>query len=256
MHFRLTPTIKALAIACFATFIIQHTYDQFFGGHLLGWLALIPSAVVNQGWFWQLFTYAFLHADVLHLFLNLMMLVFIGTEIEAVWGRARFLRFYFFCSVSAGLLYLVLQTFIWKESGLYTPMVGASGAIYGLLMAYGLIFGERTLLFMLLFPMKAKHFVWVLALIEFMTTVFSGRGGLSSAAHLGGMFAGFAYLWVKASVQIAKKRKLSGGGLDPFGFKAKKKAKAKSHLKLVIDNEREAAHVEDDDSGQGPKTWH
>ncbi|MBC7692805.1 MAG: rhomboid family intramembrane serine protease [Methylotenera sp.] len=251
---RLTPTIKALVIAIFATFVIQQTADQFFGANLLGWLALIPSAVVIDHRIWQLFTYAFLHGDVMHLFLNLMMLVFIGTELETAWGRARFLRYYFFCSLSAGALYLILQLFVWKGNGLNTPMVGASGAIYGLLMAYGLIFGERVMLFMMLFPMKAKHFVWILAGIEFMTTVFSARGGLASAAHLGGMIAGFGYLWVRASISVAKKRSKTGK-VDLFGFKSKKKSKAKSHLKLVIDNEREDARV-DDGAGHDPKTWH
>ena len=98
------------------------------------------------------------------------MLAFIGWELESVWGTPRFLRFYFFCSVSAGMLYLFLASSSCTGSGLDTPMIGASGAIYGLLVAYGLIFGERVMLFMMLFPMKAKHFVWVLGLIEFMTT--------------------------------------------------------------------------------------
>jgi membrane associated rhomboid family serine protease len=249
MPIRLTKAVKAILILCFAAFVIQHAVDQFFGGNLLGWFALVPAQFILNHRFWQLFTYAFLHADVMHLFFNLMMLAFIGGEIEALWGTRRFLQYYFFCAVSAGVLYLVLQAFVWGGEALYVPMVGASGAIYGLLMAYGLIFGERTLLFMLLFPMKAKYFVWILAGIEFMSTVFSGRGGLSSAAHLGGMAAGFIYLWTKASYQIAKRRKS-----DPTLARAKKKKK--NHLKLITNNPRGKGGAGPDDSGEPPKTWH
>ncbi|MCM2277848.1 MAG: rhomboid family intramembrane serine protease [Oligoflexia bacterium] len=181
----------------------------------------------------------------MHLFLNLMMLVFIGGELEAVWGTARFLRFYFFCSLSAGVLYLLLQLLIWGESGLQTPMVGASGAIYGLLMAYGLLFGERVLLFMMLFPMKAKHFVWVLAAIEFMTTVYSGRGGLASAAHLGGMVAGFGALWGGAAWKVFRKHREQAREAS----KREKKRKAAEHLRLVVSNEEK-------DENERPKTWH
>jgi membrane associated rhomboid family serine protease len=246
MLIRLTRAVKVILIACFAAFIVQQTGDQFFGTELQSWFALIPSAFVLEYRFWQIFTYAFLHGDVMHLFLNLMMLVFIGGELESVWGTRRFVFYYFFCSICAGLLYLFLQMVVWRGTGLYTPMVGASGAIYGLLMAYGLIFGERVLLFMMLFPMKAKHFVWILAAIEFMTTVYSGRGGLASAAHLGGMVAGLGYLWGKAYLSLAKKRRAQGLTLTG---KVRKK-RSSQHLKLVINNERE------EESDDEPRTWH
>jgi membrane associated rhomboid family serine protease len=251
MNLRLTKAVKAILIACIAMFLLEKTVDQFLDGNLLGWFGLIPSGVVMQHRWWQLITYAFLHADVTHLFLNMLMLVFIASEIEAAWGTVRFLRYYFFCSISAGLLYLVLQMFVWGGQGLHTPMVGASGAIYGLLLAYGLMFGERVLLFMMLFPMKAKHFVWILGAVEFFTTVYSGRNGLSGAAHLGGMMAGLAYLWVKALYQ-SRKRQSSGKGPS----RLKKFRKNKGHLKLIIDNEQEINQLmHDDDHEGGPKTW-
>jgi membrane associated rhomboid family serine protease len=258
MNFRLTRAVKWLMIACFGMFLVQQTADQFFGGNVIGWLALVPSAFVIDHRFWQIFTYAFLHGDVMHLFLNLLMLAFIGSELESLWGIRRFLKYYFFCSVSAGALYLILQLLIWRGEGLHVPMVGASGAIYGLLMAYGLIFGERVLLFMLMFPMKAKHFVWILAGLEFLTTVYSSRGmgALASAAHLGGMIAGFGYLWVRATMQLAKKRRQSGPEGRGQGPAVKTKRR-RSHLKLIIDNERDLNRLmEEEDTGEGPKTWH
>ncbi len=252
MPIRLTRSVKYIAIACVAAFVVQHTVDQFFGGNLLGWFGLVPSGFALHYRFWQLFTYAFLHADVMHLFFNMLVLVFIGSELEAVWGMGRFLRYYFFCSVSAGILYLLLQMFIWGGEGLQIPMVGASGGIYGLLLAYGLIFGERILLFMLLFPMKAKYFVWILGGVEFFTTLFSGKSGLSSAAHLGGMLAGLGYLWVRATWIVARQRRAEGRS----SFWGRGRSKRKGNLRLVIDNEQKAGRHRDDDSDdQGPKIW-
>jgi len=230
--------VKALVISCLAVFVLQKGFDQFLGTHLLGILGLVPNAVAN-GAIWQLFTYAFLHADVSHLVLNLLMLAFIGSELEVVWGSRRFLIFYFFCAAMAAVFYLVLQLLFWQGS---VPMVGASGGIYGLLMAYGLLFGERVLLFMMLFPMKARHFIWVLAGVEFLTGLFSGvaGGALSSVAHLGGMAGGFAYIYGRGVWLISRRNRSSGG--------ASRKPKSKnSHLKLVVN--------QGSDDG-GAKTWH
>ena len=260
MQFRLTPAVKALSIICFGAFVVQQTADQFLGGNLLGFFALLPSGFVLEHRFWQLFTYAFLHGDLMHLVLNLAMLVFIGSELEAAWGTSRFLRFYFFCSIAAGLSYLFLQLFLGGQA-LHTPMVGASGAIYGLLMAYGLLFGNRVLLFMMLFPMKAKHFVWILAAIEFMSTVFSSRAGIAGIAHLGGMAAGWIYLWGYGAYLVMKRRRLDSqipGGRP-------KKRRSAGHLKLVTgreegkkdrgkDESRDSEY--EDDSDNSPKTWH
>ncbi len=251
MQLKMTPVVKALLIVCFGAFLIQQTADQFFGGHLLSLFGLIPYEFAVNYRFWQLFTYPFLHGDVLHLFLNLMVLAFIGTEIEAVWGKWRFVRFYSACSIAAGIFYLFLQFLVFGETGLHIPMIGASGAIYGLLIAYGLIFSERELLFMMIFPMKAKHFIWVIVAMEVMTTVFSGRGGgLSAAAHLGGMIAGFVYLWCEAMIIVARKKKAAEGG-------AKKSTSAK-HLKLVVNKPGTRGPSDDDttNSGQSPPTWH
>lgn len=244
---RLTPFVKWMLIACAAFFVVQQTSDQFLGGNLLEWLALVPAGFALQHRFWQLITYAFLHGDVVHLVLNMMMLVFIGSEIEALWGMRRFASFYFFCTTIAGGAYLMLQMFVLGPDALHLPMVGASGAIYGLLMAYGLLFGERSLLFMMLFPMKAKHFVWVLAGIEFFTTVFSGRGGLSGIAHLGGMLGGLVYLWAWARLRVSA-RPRGAEARTRRSWNPLSKKKSASHLKLVIDNDHK--------KGPKPPTFH
>lgn len=239
---RMTRTIWGLIIACVAVFVLQKLMAGFAGVQLIGLFGLVPESVAG-GALWQLLTYMFLHADVGHLVLNMLMLAFIGSELEAVWGRRRFLLFYFFCGAFAALCYLLLQLVVWQAS---IPMVGASGGIYGLLLAYGLLFGERVLLFMLLFPMKARHFIWVLAGVEFLSGLFSGApgSGLSSVAHLGGMAGGFSYLYGRGWWLVLKRRR------DSPDHQRAKRVK-KSHLKLVVDKKSPSK-----DSDRDPHTWH
>jgi membrane associated rhomboid family serine protease len=248
MPIHLTRSVKTLLIGCVVAFLIQQTGDQFFGTHLLGWFGLVPSAFIQYHRYWQLFTYSFLHGDVMHLFFNLMMLAFIGSDLEVTWGRSRFLRYYFFCATSSGAIYLLFQLLLrgWASTA---PLVGASGAIYGLLMAYGILFGERVLLFMMFFPMKAKHFIWVLALVQLMTTIYSPGGAWASLAHLSGMATGLVYLWVQAKIRIShrsNKNKL---------FSSKNKKKRSRHLKLIVNNQKDF-DSSNDDSENNPKTWH
>ena len=254
---RLTPAVKFFVIACVGMFVVQQAGDRFLGTAFQDWLALIPSGFVLNFRFWQLFTYVFLHGDVSHLVLNLLMLVFVGAELEVLWGTRRFTQYFFTCSTAAGLLYLFFQLVIWRDTGLNTPMVGASGGIYGLLVAYGLIYAERTLLFMMIFPMKARHFVLILAGVEFFSTVFSsGSGGvLSGIAHLGGMGAGFVALWLKASARLKSKGKKSPGfSLSRLG---RKKAQP-GHLRLVVNQPKSGTPPDDDDreGGGNPPVWH
>jgi membrane associated rhomboid family serine protease len=274
MTFRLTRAVKVLLVSCLATFLVQQTIDRFFGGNLLGWLGLVPSSFVFGFRFWQLFTYAFLHADVMHLFLNGLMLAFIGGEIEALWGTRRFLVFYFSCTSAAAVLYLILHGIVAGGAGDRSPLVGASGGIYGLLVAYGILFAERQLLFMMAFPMKAKHFVLLLVALELMTTVFSPVPGsaLSGLAHLGGLAGGFIFLAVQARIRKARRASGSrsgGGNTDPS-----RRSRKTSHLKLIktSDSEKKTGSSslpslkpqdaipqdsdEDGDDLRGPKTWH
>lgn len=252
---RLTPAVKGFLIACLAMFILQHGADRFLGTNLQGWLALVPSGFVLGFRFWQIVTYVFLHGDVSHLVLNMLMLAFVGGELEVLWGTKRFLRYFFTCSTAAGLLYLFFQLVLWRDTGLNTPMVGASGGIYGLLVAYGLIYAERTLLFMMIFPMKARHFVLILAGVEFLSTVFSqGAGGvLSGIAHMGGMAAGFVSLWLKASARL----KAKGGKLGGLSFPGKGRKKPQAgHLKLVVNQPKPGRPSDEDDGGGNPPVWH
>ncbi len=248
MPIRLTQSIKVLLVTCFIVFILQQTADQFFSMRILSFFGLSSGSFFQGHRYWQLLTYSFFHRDVMHLFFNMMMLAFIGSELEAVWGPSQFIRYYAFCATTSGLVYLLLSSLSTFGLG-QLPMIGATGAVYGLLMAYGLIFGERVLLFMMLFPMKAKHFVWVLALLELMTTLYSGGGGFASLGHLSGMVTGLGYLWVRTLLILSKKNK------QKRGFTSRFKKRKNQHLKLIVNNDQNFDSKEEA-SEEDPTTWH
>ncbi len=229
MTVRLTPVVRILLIACIATYLIQMTADTFFGTHILEWLGLVPYRVFNHYAVWQLFTYQFLHADLFHILFNMLVLWMIGSELEANWGSRFFIRYYLLCGSFGGFIYLAAQAFAANKLASLIPVVGSSGAVYGLLVAYGILFSERVMLFMMVFPMKAKHFVLLLAAIELFTTVFGSSTGVANLAHLGGMFAGFACLsliaYFRAKKRTAKSRP------------SQRRRKGGRHLKLVINND-------------------
>ncbi len=245
---RITPVVKMILIACVAGFVLQKTGDQFLGTNLMGWLGLVPSQFVFGFKLWQIFTYVFLHGDIWHLVFNALMLVFLGSELEGLWGSRRFARFFFASSTAAGIVFLILIGTIWGGS-LDLPLVGASGGIYGLLLAYGVFFADRQMLFMMMFPMKAKQFVWILGGIELMTSLFSGNPGssLSSIAHLGGMIGGGVYLWGAARWKQRNSSDRSGWSRGP----SQRKKSGAQHLKLVV-NPKDS---EDTGKSRDPKSW-
>jgi len=243
MPIQLTKTMKFLLIAYVGVFLCQIGLDQVLGGSVRALLALVPALVIQKGYIWQLFTYSFLHNDVMHLVLNALVLAFVGSDIEGLWGRKRFLFYYFSCIFMSGIIYLFIQIFSKNPAALMTPMMGSSGGIYGLLVAYGILFSERTMLFMLLFPMKAKHFVWVLGGFELLIVISSGQNTLSSIAHLSGMGTGFVLLWLQAK-WAARGR---SGGKGGFG-----KSRRTGHLRIVKDNETS----DRDQSNKSGPTWH
>lgn len=240
---RFTPAVKFLSISILAVFIIQKSLEQFGGFPITYWFGCSLDSTILSGKIYQLLTYAFLHADVAHVVLNLLMLVFMGWELEMGWGTKKFLRYFFTSSLTGAVLYLGMQAIFPQYASPISPVIGASGGIYGLLIAYGIIFGQRTLLFMMLFPMKAKHFIWVLIGVEFMSSLFSGHNALGSIAHLGGMGGGFGYLWLSAYIRVKARFRA-----DDQKEKERKARLKKSHLKVVG-----GAKPQDPDD---PTTWH
>lgn len=175
------PITRALLLSCTAMFMLTLLLPQ-----LSLWLALWPLAS-GQFMPWQVATYAFLHADVMHLFFNMLGLWMFGAELERLWGPRRFMQFYAASVLAAAASQLVFTGL----TGSMVPTVGASGGLFGLLLAYGMLFPNRTI--MPLFPpipMKARTFVIVFGGIELFMG-FSGRTGIAHFAHLGGMLGGW-----------------------------------------------------------------
>jgi membrane associated rhomboid family serine protease len=189
----LTPMVKILLITCGAVWVLQLLLEIAVRFSLIPWLGVIPALVI-RGFVWQPFTYMFLHstAGIGHLLFNMLLLWFLGGDLERHWGSRAFLRYYLVCGVGAGIIITVLGLF--SEQGRMTPTIGASGAIYGVILAFGMIFGERIILFMFMFPMKARTFAWILFAVAFFSSLTGQSSGVSHIGHLGGMVVGYLYL--------------------------------------------------------------
>jgi len=160
------------------------------------WLfALAPAAVVGHLALWQLFTYQFLHGGFLHLLFNMFTLWMFGITLERDWGTRRFLKYYFLCGVGAGICDVAVNAAIGNWN---TRTIGASGAIYGLLLAFGVMYPNQTVLFNFLFPIKAKYFVMIYGAMALLGSL-NVNSGTSNIAHLGGMLFGYAYLKMRFS---------------------------------------------------------
>ena len=191
------PGVKWLLIINIALFIIyflvMHTIVRHPAEDPFLYFGLIPRMVVQVFGLYQLFTYMFLHSPwgFWHILLNMLMLWMFGADLERAWGTRRFLQYYFLCGVGAGVSVVIGNALF---GTLDTRTIGASGAIYGVLLAFGLLFPNTTVLFSFLFPIKAKYFVMILGAIAFLSTIGASGSSVSHVAHLGGMVFGYLYL--------------------------------------------------------------
>lgn len=180
--------IFALLIINGAVFALQQVSPRF----LMINFALWPAGPSNSPFMpWQLVTYGFLHGDLMHIAFNMFALWMFGRELELMMGPGRFVTYFLTCVIGAGIIQLIVGG---TQGGLY-PTVGASGGVFGILLAYGLAFPNRTI--MLLFPpipMKAKYFVLVFGLLELYLGISGNAPGVANFAHLGGMLFGFLLL--------------------------------------------------------------
>lgn len=185
--------VKWLLITNVALFVLGFFLYRTGGYEFLLPFSLVPRSVLQSFALWQPFTYLFLHdpSGFSHILMNMLVLYMFGATLESVWGTRRFLRYYFICGVGAGLCVVAANLLF---GSLDTRTIGASGAIYGLILAFGVLFPEATILFMFIFPMKAKYFVMIIGAITFMSSMAGSSSGVSHVAHLGGMVVGWFYL--------------------------------------------------------------
>ena len=197
-----TRAVKQLLIANGAVFLAVALLGAFLRGDTGTWInfhfGLVPALVV-RGWLWQLVTYAFLHVGLWHILFNMLALWMFGAQLEQDWGYNLFMQFYFFCAVGAALTTVAISFTGLLGVSPVVATVGASGAIFGLLLAFGILHAEsEIMLFPIPFLIKAKYFVMGLIFIEvFLTLSASHQQGSSVAymAHLGGLL--FGYIWLK-----------------------------------------------------------
>jgi membrane associated rhomboid family serine protease len=196
-----TNAIKVLISINFGIFILQ----TLSGSETLFFplFGLVPKLVWSEKMIWQPFTYMFFHGGVWHVLINMFVLWMFGSELERLWGRSQFLRFYFITGVGSGLVTMLfgLQS--------TTPVVGASGAVYGVLLGYGLTYPNRTIYLYGIIPVKSIWFVLGIGLIAFMSS-FENMSPISHITHLSGMIIGYFMLknpinWGGLLFQIRKK---------------------------------------------------
>jgi membrane associated rhomboid family serine protease len=218
------PVIKGLLIANIAVFLLQHfligtlTFNgiplgAFFVKYFALWQInlenLIPFSGDYQFYPWQLISYQFMHADFWHLFMNMFALWMFGSELEQNWGPKRFLTYYLLAGIGAAIIHMIVTPLLGNE---IRPTVGASGAVYGLLLAFGMTFPNRSIfMFPLFIPIPAKYFVMIFAGIELMNGV-GGSSGIAHFAHLGGALTGFILLKYGKQIGFEKLLALFSGG--------------------------------------------
>lgn len=183
-----TPAVKFLLILNVAVFVVQALLDNSLAYRLNFYFGLVPPLVLQNLYIWQLFTYQFLHGGLFHLLFNMLAVWMFGCDLERRWGSNFFFRYFFVCVVGGGFLNTV---FLPTQP---IPSIGASAGVYGILLAYGLIYPHRIVYFYFLFPIKMKHFVWIIGAIAFYNSFASGPSGIAHFAHLGGMVFGYLYL--------------------------------------------------------------
>jgi membrane associated rhomboid family serine protease len=202
-NFFLTPGVQWLLIANVAVYIFEVLLQTFSGGSAYSWFVrafgLVPYAVTHGLRLWQPFTYLFLHdaSTIWHILGNMFMLYMFGRELELVWGRNKFLQYYFLTGVGAGIINVLVKTvpvFLGQPPS-YTATIGASGAIFGILLACAILFPDRqVILFPIPIKMSMRTLVIAMTVLEFVFTFGLGGDNISHICHLGGMLVGYIYL--------------------------------------------------------------
>lgn len=198
---------------------------------LFRYLGMTPDLFWSRLTLWMPVTYMFLHGGFYHILFNMFALWMFGGDVENVFGTRQFVAYYMICGIGAGLLVAIIQP-LFTPNVAFRTTVGASGAIYGIILAFGLFFPERILYFNFIIPIKAKWFVLIVGVMVFLSSMFDSGGGISHIAHLGGLVFGFLFI---------KRRKI-WASLRGAGRKRKR-----PDLRIVDDKDEVRKLFEDDD---------
>ncbi len=185
-----TNAIKILVSVNFGIFVLQTLSNA--EGLFFPLFGLVPKLVWSELMIWQPITYLFFHGGIWHVLINMFVLWMFGSELERIWGKNHFIKFYFVTGIGSGLITMFLNL------GSMTPIVGASGAVYGVLLAYGLTYPNRQIYLYGIIPIKSIWFVIGIGFIAFMSS-FNNLSQVSHVTHLSGMLIG--YLMLKRPLQ-------------------------------------------------------
>lgn len=195
------------------------------------YLGLIPALVIEKGFLWQFFSYMFLHGGFFHIFLNMYALFLFGVPIEQAWGSKRFIFYYIFTGVGAGIVIFGINV-IFGLSGYYIPTMGASGAVFGLLLAFGMLFPDTQILLFFIIPLRAKYLVILYGGIELYSLISTGgESNISHVGHLGGLLFGLIYFLITKKHSIIFKAK-------KYRVKLNKRSHTESEKSINITDKR------------------
>lgn len=220
--------MRTLVITCVVVFVLQQI-DEISGGQsFIRTFGLTPLRVTHNFFLWQLVTYIFLHGGIMHILFNMLGLWMFGSDLERYWNARKFTTYFFVCGIGAGLLTVLLSP------GSPIPTIGASGAVYGVLLAFGMLFPNRLIYVWGIFPLKAKWLVTIMGALAFFSSVSANGDGIANVAHLGGMLFGFLYL--------------KGGSIVP-GFKGRYEQWQRQRLRRKFDVYYNEKHRHDNKDG-------
>jgi membrane associated rhomboid family serine protease len=245
----LTKVTRSLIVTCvvlyFVDFTLRHLPTVFGGFQLDDYLGLVPARVAIDHWYWQFVTYIFLHGHPLHILLNMLILWYFGAEVEQRLGTREFVFYFFFCGIGAGIFNFAVNALVANPATLNNPIVGASGAIFGLLAAYGLFFGDRYLLVFFLFPMQTRYFVLLVGGMELVMGIdANGQDNVAHFAHVGGLFVGGVYIWLRHIRKKSAARRIKSRS-------EVERERLRKQFTLIVNPDDDRKSARDDDRG-GP----
>ncbi len=182
---RMPPAIRALIVVNTVVFLLSMIVGERSFFDLFG---LVPLHVVRDRWVWQPVTYLFIHGGLMHLLFNLFALWMFGMPVESQWGEREFLKFFLICGLGAAAASVALAPHS------MVPVIGASGPVYGLLVAFAMLYPDAVVYLYFLIPVKAAHMAILFGLIEFFAGTTGATPGVARFAHLGGMVTGYVYI--------------------------------------------------------------
>ncbi len=234
--FGFPPAISQLVLINVIVFLLE---PLVLGSYAPRGLALVPADVVTRGMVWELVTYMFLHGGFTHILFNMFGLIIFGADLERWWGSRDFLKYYFITGIGAGLVH-ILTSYLFPGHGMFpstmVPTIGASGAIFGVLVAYAMAFPNRQVLLWFVIPVSARTFVIGYGILELITAVQHQPGDtVARFAHLGGMLVGYLYLKHDMLWWRAKRLLNRPGGLPRVHVRREEPPEEDDQLKERID---------------------